>query len=1026
MLQSSLQHKTIQTFSVDFRQRKIYDITYIEHYKKDVIILKHICKKAVALSIVVLMLTTLLTGCQKSEKSSITTLAQLNDSAYTIGIAQGAACQSVVEKELPKTKRKYFAKNEDAYLAVQQGKIDAYIYDQVMIEFAIAKGLTDVKLLSEKIGEPYDVAVGISPKTSIPNFKEDLNKFIAEMRENGTIDDMYNRWVVKGSEDMPDIEKPKSPTRTIKVGTTGTYQPFSYYKDNELCGYDIELINRFALWMNAKVEIEVYDYDGIVSAAQSGSIDCIIANLFVTEERKESIDFSDNIYQSYNAIIVRDNASSGSANGRAVVETARIGVMDGSTNEIYAEKHYPNADRQNFKNYVDSCAALSANKLDYAMMDYTNALRFTRSNPDLEIASDFLTDEKLCIGVSKSNPELYEKVNEVMDRFLADGTVDAAIDHWIKPDGSEYDVVETPKLPNAPKIKVAIVSSREPTTFMMNGEFVGLDVEIIDRILYELGYQADYSDMEWGSVIAAIESGKAEITLGMYNTPERAEKLFFTEPYFTNPQLLVARKLASSADQGEYTSLAQLNGKIVSAVSGSVFDQYVIKEIPDAKMSYFNNVSDELRALKNKKIDGFVVDKPVAEYIMAQNPDITVVPELLAHDEYGMTLLKDNSLTEEFNSEIAKLKADGTLDKLFKKWAGADESVKTLPSVDYPAPNGTMRIACCIALEPMCYADSEGVPRGFEVELAMMVAEKLGMKPELISMEFAGLMPMVQSGKADVALGCMSITDERKQTVDMTDSYYDGGMTIMVRKATVDTTNPGFFANLKQSFIRTFITENRWKLVLDGLFVTMVLSLCSGALGSVIGFAICMLRRNKRKIVSVPTAIFIRIIQGTPIVVLLMILYYIIFGQVDISALLVAILGFGVNFGVYVSEMLRTGIDAVDKGQIEAAHALGFTKIRTFWKVTFPQAARHFLPVFKGEFISMVKMTSVVGYIAIQDLTKVSDIIRSRTLEAFFPLIAIAVLYFIAANVLTMLLTSLEVRLDRNRGKKSLKGVVKK
>ena len=122
----------------------------------------------------------------------------------------------------------------------------------------------------------------------------------------------------------------------------------------------------------------------------------------------------------------------------------------------------------------------------------------------------------------------------------------------------------------------------------------------------------------------------------------------------------------------------------------------------------------------------------------------------------------------------------------------------------------------------------------------------------------------------------------------------------------------------------------------------------------------------------------------------------------------------------------RTGIDAVDRGQIEAANALGFTKTKTFWKITFPQAARHFLPIFKGEFISMVKMTSVVGYIAIQDLTKVSDIIRSRTLEAFFPLIATAVIYFIVANILTMLLSRLEISLDPKRRKRTVKGVVMK
>ena len=124
------------------------------------------------------------------------------------------------------------------------------------------------------------------------------------------------------------------------------------------------------------------------------------------------------------------------------------------------------------------------------------------------------------------------------------------------------------------------------------------------------------------------------------------------------------------------------------------------------------------------------------------------------------------------------------------------------------------------------------------------------------------------------------------------------------------------------------------------------------------------------------------------------------------------------NFGAYVSEMIRTGILAVDKGQMEAALALGYTKPRAFMKIVLPQAARHFLPVFQGEFISLVKMTSVVGYIAIQDLTKAGDIIRSRTYEAFFPLIAIAIVYFVIAWLLTRVLVALQNRFDPKRRRK--------
>ena len=146
--------------------------------------------------------------------------------------------------------------------------------------------------------------------------------------------------------------------------------------------------------------------------------------------------------------------------------------------------------------------------------------------------------------------------------------------------------------------------------------------------------------------------------------------------------------------------------------------------------------------------------------------------------------------------------------------------------------------------------------------------------------------------------------------------------------------------------------------------------------------------------------------------VLLMILFYIIFAKSNLSGNIVAIIGFAMNFGAYVSEMIRTGILAVDKGQMEAALALGYPRHIAFLKIVLPQAAQHFLPVFQGEFISLIKMTSIVGYIAIQDLTKAGDIIRSRTYEAFFPLIVTAVIYFIISWLLTRGLIVLQKRLN--------------
>jgi len=155
--------------------------------------------------------------------------------------------------------------------------------------------------------------------------------------------------------------------------------------------------------------------------------------------------------------------------------------------------------------------------------------------------------------------------------------------------------------------------------------------------------------------------------------------------------------------------------------------------------------------------------------------------------------------------------------------------------------------------------------------------------------------------------------------------------------------------------------------------------------------------------------------------VLLMLIFYVVFASVNISPVLVAVLAFGMNFAAYVSEMFRSGIEGIDKGQSEAGIAMGFTRTQTFGFVVLPQMIQRILPVYKGEFISMVKMTSIVGYIAVQDLTKASDIIRSRTFDPFFPLIMIAVLYFLIAWVLMQALEHVERKTDpRYRRRKAV------
>jgi polar amino acid transport system substrate-binding protein len=148
------------------------------------------------------------------------------------------------------------------------------------------------------------------------------------------------------------------------------------------------------------------------------------------------------------------------------------------------------------------------------------------------------------------------------------------------------------------------------------------------------------------------------------------------------------------------------------------------------------------------------------------------------------------------------------------------------------------------------------------------------------------------------------------------------------------------------------------------------------------------------------------------VLVLLMVVFYVIFASTQVNPLWIAVLAFGLNFGAYTAEILRSGVQSIDRGQTEAGIAMGFNPLATFIYIVLPQTIQRILPVYKGEFISMVKMTSIVGYVAVQDLTKASDIIRSRTFDAFFPLIMVAVLYFLISWVLIQFLEYLERSTD--------------
>ena len=176
-----------------------------------------------------------------------------------------------------------------------------------------------------------------------------------------------------------------------------------------------------------------------------------------------------------------------------------------------------------------------------------------------------------------------------------------------------------------------------------------------------------------------------------------------------------------------------------------------------------------------------------------------------------------------------------------------------------------------------------------------------------------------------------------------------------------------------------------------------------------------MLCRRGNRTANRITGVCLWLVQGMPGVVLLMVLYYIVFGNLSVSGLAVSVFGFTLTFGAAVFGLLKTGVGAIDRGQYEAAYALGYSDRQTFFRFILPQALPLVTGAYRGELVSLLKATAVVGYIAVQDLTKMGDIVRSRTYEAFFPLIAVTVIYFCLEGILSLITGRLETLLNPRR-----------
>lgn len=733
------------------------------------------------------LLSVLLFACSSNKnEQNVTNLEELKEAQFAV--VTGTIADQLVWSKFPKAKCSYYNSPLDACVAVQKGIEIATAYDEPILRNIMAQNPGLIMLPDMITFDNYGMAVRLNDT----KLKQSADSLLDVLKKDGRYEKMMQRWFpAKGKPaPMPKIET-KNLNGVLNFGTSAVTEPFSFFDNSQqIVGFDIEFVSLLAQSQGLELKVHNMEFGSLISSLISKKTDIIGACMTITKERAKSVLFTKPYYTGGIAVVVKDHKDSQKTaktqtpkmNDGSDIGTSTVGAMTGTTGEMYIREHYPKATIQCYDDIMDAVAALQSHKLKYVITAYTTALKVANKNADLVVLPNEFTDEYSAVAFNKKNPELLDQVNKVLEKFKKEGTLDQIIKRWVRKDGTPYETTEIPKVTTGKPIIVAIAANREPMCFISNNKIVGLDCELIERIAFELGRPVQYYDMKFSALIAALESGKADLVISnMTATPERRKVVNFSEGYFVNPQVLLTFQ-----------------------------------------------------------------EKPMAE-----------------------TQVKST-----------------------------------------------------------------------------------------------------------------------------------------------------FISRFKESFYNNIILEKRYMLLWNGFKVTFFIALVAALLGTFIGALICMMRMSKSKLLKLFAKVYIDLLRGIPQVVLLMLMFYVILAPLNINGVSVAIFTFALNFAAYVSEMFRTSIESVKKGQTEAGIAMGFSRVKTFIYIVLPQAVQRVLPVYKGEFIALVKMTAIVGYIAVQDLTKASDIIRSRTFDAFFPLIMVAILYFALAWILTFFLDRVQLFVTPKRKQK--------
>ena len=729
-----------------------------------------------------------------------------------------------------------------------------------------------------------------------------------------------------------------------------------------------------------------------------------------------------------------------------------IGVQTAVLYEELIQDRVPDTEFQYYTMPTDMILALKSGKVAAYLIEAVGYGVHKANHPELDTFVEvpgYISASNI-IGNNERQATLLAQMNEFIRNGYENGLLGdngSLYQYWIAdfdPLTDNVGVKDFTFTGENGTLNIAVEGGYEPFSFVSDGNLAGFDVEFVCRFCVEYGYTPVFNEIPFESIAPGVETGKFDIGMNIVVSEERNETGTLSDIYYTCPVLLVvmgsddaASAKASSSDVSSFNSIEDFNGLPIGVQTAVLYEELIQDRVPDTEFQYYTMPTDMILALKSGKVAAYLVEGVGYGVHKANHPELDTFKEIpgyisasniIGNNDRQATLLAQMN---EFIDNGYKNGLLGDEGSLYQYWiADFDPLTDNVGVKDFTftGENGTLNIAVEGGYEPFSFV-SDGNLAGFDVEFICRFCVEYGYTPVFNEVPFESIAPGVETGKFDIGMNIV-VSEERNETGTLSDIYYTCPVYLVIMgsdsvKAAAESSAPGFFEKISQSFYKTFIRENRWKLFLSGAGVTTLITVCSIVIGTLLGFVVYMACRHGNKLANGTTNFFMWLIHGMPTVLFLMILYYIIFGSSRLSGMWISVVGFSLIFACSMIDMLRVGYNAIGKGQYEASTALGYSDRQSFFRILLPQAAHHFLPIYSNEVVTLIKETSVVGYIAVLDLTKISDLVRSRTYEAFFALILTAVVYFVIQGIMVRLVKMVQKKIDprRRSDKKILDGI---